>query len=72
MKRIIMTEKTLFGFMELANKLGKAESYRHWLANDCELTERLEKLTRVPEGALGFYVIDENGDPKCLKIPDCN
>lgn len=30
--------------------------------------ERL-RMRPVPEDAKGFYVIDENGDPKCLQIP---
>lgn len=36
--------------------------------------ERLERLERkveareIPADALGFYIIDENGDPKCLRF----
>jgi hypothetical protein len=39
-------------------------------------SQRLERLERkvaareIPADALGFYIIDENGDPKCLRFTE--
>jgi len=67
-KRYILTEESLLEVVEKAMKYGmaKADIGKEFF----QIGDLLKKQIMVPNGALGFYVIDENGDPKCLKIPD--
>lgn len=73
MKTYIITDHELNEIIQAAGdevrgSFGKGDMEK--AADKLEMLERRVEAREVPAYALGWYVIDENGDPKCERFSE--